>query len=340
MIIKDDHPIPRFMPTNLPPEYFEADKRYREASTPEEKILRLEELLSTIPKHKGTDHLRADLRNRLAKLKASAQTRKKSSGAASAFHINKEGAGQVALIGPANTGKSSLLTALTNAQPEISAAPYTTRLPTPGMMLVENVPIQLVDTPALDRTYVEAELFNLIRQADFLLLVVDLQTYPLQQLEETIAILEEHRIEPIQRARRVEDQRGLVVKPLLVLANKCDDDELEELYTIFCQELEEEWPCLPVSATSGRNLGFMQQRVLAALDVIRVYAKPPGREPDMSAPFILKRGSTVADLALKVHHDFYERLAFARVWGSSAFEGQMVQKEYVLQDGDIVELRA
>ncbi|HSF80398.1 MAG TPA: GTPase [Anaerolineales bacterium] len=327
------------MPTNLPPEYFEADKRYREASTPEEKILRLEELLSTIPKHKGTDHLRADLRNRLAKLKASAQTRKKSGSAASAYQIDKEGAGQVVLVGPTNTGKSSLITALTNALPEVSATPYTTRTPMPGMMMVENVPVQLVDTPALDRTYVEPELFNLIRQADFVLLVVDLQTYPVQQLEEAIAILEERRIVPSHRAARYEGQRGMVSKPLLVLANKCDDNEIEELYTIFCQLLDEEWPCLPVSAVSGRNLGFMKQRVLLALDVIRVYAKPPGREPDMNTPFVLKRGSTVADLALKVHHDFYDRLAFARVWGSSAFDGQMVQKDYVLDDGDIVELR-
>ncbi len=327
------------MPTNLPPEYFEADKRYRAASTPEEKILRLEELLSTIPKHKGTDHLRADLRNRLAKLKAAAQTRKKSGGAASAYQIDKEGAGQVVLIGPTQTGKSSLLTLLTNALPEISATPYTTRTPTPGMMLVESVPIQLVDTPALDRTYVEPELFNLIRLADFILLVVDLQTYPVQQLEEAILILEEHRIVPSHRAGRFADQRGVIAKPLLVLANKCDDDDLEELYTIFCQLLPEEWPCLPVSALTGRNLGFLQRRVLEALDVIRVYARPPGSEPDLETPFILKRGSTVSDLALLVHRDFYDRLASARVWGSSAFDGQMVQKDYVLEDGDIVELR-
>ncbi|UCH61179.1 MAG: TGS domain-containing protein, partial [Anaerolineales bacterium] len=320
-------------------EYFEADKRYREASTPEEKILRLEELLSTIPKHKGTDHLRADLRNRLAKMKAAAQTRKKAGGAASAYQIDKEGAGQVVMVGPTNTGKSSLLTTLTNALPEISPTPYTSRTPTPGMMLVENVPVQLVDTPALDRSYVEPELFNLIRLADFILVVVDLQTYPVQQLEETIAILEEHRIVPSQRASRFEGQRGVTSKPLLVLANKCDDNEMEDLYAIFCQLLPEEWPCLPVSATSGRNLSFMQQRLLAALDVIRVYAKPPGSEPDLETPFILKRGSTVADLAIKVHRDFYDRLASARVWGSSAFDGQMVQKDYVLADGDIVELR-
>lgn len=327
------------MPTNLPPEYFEADKRYREASTPEEKILRLEELLSTIPKHKGTDHLRADLRNRLAKLKAASQTRKKSGSLASAFQIDKEGAGQVALLGPANTGKSSLLSALTNALPEISPAPFTTRLPTPGMLSVDRVPIQLIDTPPIDSPHLEPELYNLIRRADILLLVVDLQTNPVQQLEETILNLEQHRIVPAHRAQHYPDSRGLALKPMLVLANKCDDDELEELYTIFCQELAEEWPCLPVSALSGRNLGFMKQRLLAALDVIRVYAKPPGREPDLEAPFVLKKGSTVADLALKVHHDFYERLAFARVWGSSAFEGQMVQKDYLLQDGDIVELR-
>lgn len=144
------------MPTNLPPEALEAEQRYRAAKSVAEKIATLEEFISLIPKHKGTDKLRADLRRRLSKLKAEAtQARKKVSKRDSAFHIEKEGAGQAVIIGPANVGKSALVATLTNATPEVSPAPYTTWEPTPGMMPIENIQVQLVDTPPLDRDYVE-----------------------------------------------------------------------------------------------------------------------------------------------------------------------------------------
>src|SRR5512136_1570098 len=135
------------MPTNLPPECAELEARYRAATSTEDKIDALEELLAAIPKHKGTDHLRADLRSRLAKLKDSSQGRRGAAHAASPFRIEREGAGQVAVIGSPNTGKSALVAALTNASPEVAAYPFTTRAPTPGMMLAEEVQIQLVDTP-------------------------------------------------------------------------------------------------------------------------------------------------------------------------------------------------
>jgi ribosome-interacting GTPase 1 len=79
--------------------------------------------------------------------------------------------------------------------------------------------------------------------------------------------------------------------------------------------------------------------VYQRLDIIRVYAKPPGKEADLERPFVLKKGSTIAELGRKIHRDFFDRLKTARVWGSTAFEGQMVQRDYVLHDGDIVELR-
>jgi ribosome-interacting GTPase 1 len=131
------------MPTNLPPDYFAAG-RYRAAETSAEKIACLEEMLSLIPRHKGTEHLVGDLRHRLAKLKASAQVRKKTGRQESAWHFDREGVGQVVVVGPTNVGKSALVEALTNASPEVSAAPLTTWRPTPGMMPVENVQIHLI----------------------------------------------------------------------------------------------------------------------------------------------------------------------------------------------------
>ena len=327
------------MPTNLPPDYFEAETLYKEAQTPEEKVARLEEMISTIPKHKGTDHLRADWRRRLAKLKEAAQTRKKTGGQVSPYVIDKEGAGQVVVLGPANAGKSALVAALTNARPEVSAAPFSTWSPTPGMMLVDNVQIQLIDTPPLNADYIDPEMINLIRRADYLLLVLNLQTNPDQQLEQIIQILESYRIIPDHRESLYDSKIGLAFKPLLVLANKCDDEDTVEVYELFCELMDHEWNCLPVSAETGRNLGLLKQRLFDELGIIRIYSKAPGKEPDRSAPFVMKKGSTIEEFARKIHKDFYEKLTFARVWGSSLFDGQMVQRDYVLQDEDVVELR-
>lgn len=327
------------MPTNLPAEYYEAEERYKAAESPAERIRLLEELISTVPKHKGTDKLRADLRRRLSKLKSSAHKTKGASRHDSVWQFDKEGAGQVVLIGLANVGKSSLVQALTNANPEVSDYPFTTRLPMPGMMLVGGVPIQIIDTPPLDREYLEPELFDLIRWVDVLMIVLDLQTYPEQQLQRTIEILQEHHITPRRAVDLIGKQERTTIKPSIIVANKCDDDELQELFDIFCQLMEEDWSCIPVSAVSGRNLDRLQREILDRLGIMRVYSKPPGKEADLSAPFILKEGSSVEEFAGKVHKDFVNNLKMARVWGSAAFEGQVVGRDYILSDGDVIELR-
>ncbi len=328
------------MPANLPPEYFEVERRYREAESPREKIALLEELISTVPKHKGTDHLRADLRRQLAKLKAAAQSKKKPSRQASAFHITREGAGQAVVVGPANVGKSALVAVLTNADPEVANYPYTTWVPTPGMMPFENVQIQLVDTPPLDLEFNGGELFDLIRRADLILLVIDLQADPLGQMEDALTILESHRIVPRRRSTPPTDQEGQPpAKPMIVVVNKCDDEDFDADYQALRELLGDDLPLLAVSAITGRNLEQLKHLVFEHLGVIRVYSKPPGKEPDLTAPFVLKKGTTVEELAGKVHKDFLEKLKTARIWGSGAFDGQPVGRDYVLQDGDIVELR-
>ena len=327
------------MPTNLPPEYFEAEKRFRQAQSPTEKITSLEELISTVPKHKGTDKLRADLRRQLSRLKQDNQSRKKHGTHQSAFHIDKEGAGQAIVLGTANVGKSSLVAALTNAEPEVSPAPYTTWKPMPGMMMIENIQVQLVDTPPLDRDFVEPGLFDLIRRSELILLLVDLQADPLKQLDYSISILKDHRIIPLSLQDRHEGLERVSFIPFIILANKCDDETMDETFEIFCELFEGECPVMPISAATGRNFEALKTRVYQRLDVIRVYAKPPWEEADLEKPFVLKRGSTIIQFAEKVHRDFYNNLKSARVWGSSQFEGQMVQRDYELQDGDIVELR-
>lgn len=327
------------MPTNLPPEYFEVERRYRAATEPADKIALLEELIRTIPKHKGTDKLRADLRRRISRLKDASQSKKGGARRDSAFHIDKEGAAQVLVIGPANAGKSSLVAALTNASPEVAPFPNTTWKPTPGMMPVDDIQIQLVDTPPIDREYVEPELIDLIRRADLILLVVDLQTDPMAQLEQALATLDDYRIVPYRFKEKIARHQGLTFVRVQVLANKNDDESSDEDVGIFTELIDGDWPVLAVSAATGRNLELLKRAVVERLELIRVYSKAPGKEPDFTAPFVLKRGSTVADFAGMVHQDFAKRLKTARLWGKSVFDGQLVQREHELQDGDVVELR-
>ena len=296
------------MPTNLPPEYYHAEQRYKTAESDSEKIDALEEMLSKIPKHKGTDKLRADYRRRLSKLKSSARTKKKTGSHHSAFRVPREGPGQVVVIGASNAGKSALVVKLTNASPEVSETPYTTWQPTPGMMSVDDVQVQLVDTPPLDRDYLEPELFDLIRQADILLLMVDLQTYPIEQLENTIAVLKSHKIVP-EHMESSDPDGGFVTRiPLLVLANKCDGDGCDEVFELFCQLLEGDWPVMPVSVETGYNLDELKQYVFDQLGIIRIYSKVPGKEADLETPYVMQKGSTLEEFAGKIHQDFLKNL--------------------------------
>jgi len=327
------------MPTNLPPEYFDVEKRYRTARTPAEKLAFIEEMLTIIPKHKGTDKLRADLRRRVSKLKSAAETKKSIARHESPYHINKEGAGQVVIVGATNVGKSALVAALTNAAPEVADFPHTTWKPTPGMMPIGGIQIQLIDTPPLSKEYVDPEMMDLIRRCDLVLLMVDLQTDPLQQFEDTVALLEENRIVPLRLKDRYTDWRAICPVPFLIMANKNDDAATDENLDIFRELLADNWPMVAASVATGRNMDLLAAAIVERLNIIRVYSKSPGKKPDLSSPFVLKKGSTVADFALKVHQDFAKKLKSAKVWGSAVFDGQMVQRDYVLQDGDVVELQ-
>jgi len=327
------------MPANLPPEYFDVEKRYRTARTPAEKLACIEEMLTIIPKHKGTDKLRADLRRRVSKLKSAAEAKKSIAKHESAYHINKEGAGQVVIVGAANVGKSTLVASLTRAAPQVADFPHTTWTPTPGMMPIENIQVQLIDTPPLSKEYVDPEMMDLIRRCDLVLLMVDLQTDPLQQFEETVALLDEHRIVPLRLKDRYTDRQGVCPVPFLIMANKNDNAATDENLDIFRELLADDWPMVAASVTTGRNMDLLKATIFDRLNIIRVYSKTPGKKPDLSSPFVLTKGGNIADFAGKVHQDFAKKLKSAKVWGSSVFDGQMVQRDYVLQDGDVVELQ-
>ena len=326
------------MPTNLPPDYFAAERKFHEAESITAKIACLEEMFATIPKHKGTDHLRADLRRKISKLKTE-QHRKKGTGRhESEYHIEREGCGRVALVGPTNTGKSSLLAAYTHALPKISDSPFTTWTPTPGMMTFENVHIQLIDTPPLNQEITKPELFDLIRTSDLILLILDLQAFPIPQFQDSIALLGKHKILSNHLRDRTAEPEQKNFLPFVIVVNKDDDPHYDDDFEVLCELLGQDWPFISTSVKTHRHLDELRKICYAKLDLIRIYAKPPGHETDRGQPFVLKRGSTIEDFAAKVHKDFLTNLKTARVWGSGVYDGQPVAKDHILEDGDIVEL--
>lgn len=324
------------MPANLPPQYFEAEKRYRRARTPQEKVEALEDMLSIMPKHKGTDRLRAELRTKIAKFYDEAQKRPFIGRKGSLlYYIKKEGAGQAVLVGLPNVGKSQLVSAVTEASPEVADYPFTTQVPIPGMMKFENIQIQLVDVPAITAPQVDSWLPNVLRNADLLLIVVDLSQDPVTQVEAIIERLEKFRINLFDQA---EVEPRTVQKRALIIGNKRDLEGAEEGYQRLSSRYGEEFPLVCLSAREGDGLEELGENIYRALDVIRVYTKAPGEKPDLTEPVVVKKGSTVEEVAESVHKDFRSKLKYALVWGSGKFDGQQVKRQHVLQEGDIVEL--
>ncbi len=329
------------MPANLTAQYKAAEERYRQATGHEEKLDALREMLALLPKHKGTEKLQADLRKRIAKLEDEGEHVAKSGHRGpDAGHVKKEGAGQWALVGPPNSGKSSLLAALTHAHPEIAEYPFTTRVPYPGMMAFEDVQVQLVDTPAVAAGHTESWLPNLARNADGLLAILDVAADdPEEGWRAVVDLLEHARVWPAGRPHPEGASPLLVERPFLVLANKCDLDPDGTFAALVRDAIWPEPPFLPVSAARGDGLDALRPRLFAELSRIRVYTKEPGHKPDLGRPFVLPTGAKVEDLANLIHRDVAARLKFARIWGAHArFDGQQVDRHHVLEDRDVVEL--
>ena len=324
------------MPANLPPQYFEAEKGFRLAKNPAEKIVALEEMLAIMPKHKGTDHLRAELRRRIAKLTQALD--KKSATQRATMVIEKEGAAQVAVIGMPNSGKSQLVSSITNASPTVAEYPFTTHTARPGMMEFENIKIQLIDTPPLAFQPIEFWLPPMLRRAGALLVIVDLSDASLGQLETIISQLEGMRIGIGDRKALDEAGRVLTQKKALIIGNKVDLDNASESYTTLHNKYKQQFPVIAISARQGVGLEELRLKIYQMLDIIRVYTKAPGEKPDFADPIILDRGSTLEDAAASVHKDFRAKLKYARIWGSGKHDGVMVKRDHILQDGDVIEL--
>lgn len=332
------------MPANLSPEYKAAEAAFRKTRDPQERLAALREMLRTIPKHKGTEHLQADIKSRIKDLSDQLEggVRKSGGHGGPALVVRPEGAAQLALIGPPNAGKSSLHARLTGSNAHAGPYPFTTQYPEAGMMPFRDIYFQLVDLPPVAAEHPLPWLVNTLQTADAALLVVDLADPScIDQLQSMQDVLGRQRVTLSDRwdaTAADEDPFALSLRCLL-LANKADgisdvDAELQVLRELTGAR----WPMLAVSAATGLGLGDVGPWLFEHLGIVRVYTKVPGHPADRHRPFTLRRGQTVADVARQVHGDVASSLRYARVWGHSAFEGQQVGPDHVLDDGDVVEL--
>jgi hypothetical protein len=322
------------VPANLTPQYLEAEKAFRAAKSPEEKIAALEEMMATIPRHKGTDHLWRDLRRKMAEL--SEQAGKKAGGARSSMLIDKEGAAQVAVIGLTNSGKSQLVGTVTNATPLTGDYPFVTQAPTPGMMKFENIQIQLIDTPPLAPQIMQWWMAHLCRRADTLVIVINLGKDPIAQMTEILQHLADMRISI--GVGNIDEEVVIVQKKALIVGNKLDLSGAPENLAKLKEKYGQQLPIVAISALEMNGLEEMMQKIYEVLDIIRVYTKAPGEKTDYTDPIIVPRGSTLAEAAATVHKDFASKLKYARIWGSGKHDGIAASRNHVLQDGDVIEL--
>jgi ribosome-interacting GTPase 1 len=389
------------MPANLPAE---AKQKYREASlarNPEEKIKKLQEFMSLFPKHKGTENLRAQVKRKISLLKQEIEDKKqKRTGVATGpkVFVEKEGDAQIVILGPTNVGRSSLLSTLTNAKVAILGYPYTTTEPTPGMFNYQDLQLQLVEAPALMEGSSEGGAWGLqtltsARNADGLVLMVDLSQDPVEQFSLISGELEKSRILTRKPKARIEIEKmhmgaklkfivlgrlvdctvkdvarllrsygirdatvkirgeatlddveeaifeGKVYRPAIVLANKADHPLAAERLEQLKEAVGDELKVIAVSCATGAGVEELGAELFGMLDIIRVYTKEPNKREASMRPFTIRKGSTVFDLAKRIHSDFYEQFSYAKVWSKRLrFSPQKVGGTFALEDGDTVEI--
>lgn len=310
------------MPTNVPPHFYEAEKRYKSATTPQEKIMFLQEMLAIMPHHKGTDKLQADIRTRIAK--HTKEMEKKQSTRVFTYDIRKEGVAQILFLGAPNSGKSQLLSVITSAFSPAAAYPFTTTKPVIGMMQYENIQMQLIDLPAINHEFTKKWGKTLAYKAELILAVLDISD----------------NIETVKSSMAQVREVLFGDKKIIIVANKFDLPQSSKNIELL-RFYEPSIPIIPVSAQYKTNLDALKSQIYKSLDIIRVYTKAPNKKPELTDPIVLPRGKTLMDAAALLHKEFLENLKFARLWShpgtNGKFNGQRVERNHMLEDGDIIE---
>jgi len=301
------------MPTNVDYKYANAEARYLVAKTDKEKLEALEEMMQTMPKHKSAEALRKNIRTRYKKIKEKIETNKqKKKATARKLGIKKQEM-QAVLVGLANSGKSSILSCLTNASPEIAPYAYTTKHPNLGTLDYEGCKIQLIDMPAIENEICDLSIMN---TADTLLIVIE-KTGQLKEIETFLENATSSRI---------------------IIFNKSDLFSSEEKRKISSFLQSKKYNFQMVSCLTGDNLPSLKNKIFQSFHKIRVYTKEPGKPADKEDPLILPQVSCVKDAAEKILHGLSKQIKETRVTGpSSKFPNQKVGLEHVLKDKDIVE---
>ena len=329
------------MPANLTHQYLKAEAAYRRATSAEEELRCLQNMLREIPKHKGTDKLQSDLKRKISQArKLASDVPSHAAGQGHRQRIPRQGAGRAVLIGAPNAGKSQLVTKLTRANPEVAPYPFTTHKPQPAMMPWHDVMVQLIDTPPITAEAFDPTLLGLLRGADLALLTIDLgEAAGIDGAQQIVECLQQTKTRLGTESYLDLADLGVSYTQTLAVLNKCDLPDFSEnlplLDAFFPLALER----FPVSANTGEGLEALSKAIFDALDVVRIYTKlPNSKEPDFDRPFTIQRGGTLLEIAQLIHKDLASNLKHARVWGRHVHDGTIVNGDYLLHDQDVVEL--
>jgi ribosome-interacting GTPase 1 len=319
------------MPANLPQIYHKIEGRLKFAATPEEKIPILKEMLAVMPKHKGTDGLRAELNSKIAKLKKEAK-KKPQARRLDMNYVPKMGIAQVVLMGPPNSGKSTVLSKLTNAEPEVASYPFTTQKPDVGMIEFENVQIQLVDTPPLYENFHPPWLLALGRSSDVIIGLIDGSKADLaKELDSLLSRLEDGLI--FLESKDYYSGDELMKKNGFIIISRSGDRDLK----FFDEKYNKRLNFFNFDLNS--DLEVLKRNIYKSLNLIRIYTKPPAKEADFTEPVVLREGATVLDAAYHIHKDFADKMKYTKLWRGNRNPKQ-VGPEEVLMEGDVVEFHS
>ncbi len=298
--------------TNQSPFYKKAEAKFLSAGTDEERLIYLEEMIRECPKHKSSEKMLAQLRTRHKKLQEKIEKGKKS-GKTSKQGIKKEDL-QAAIVGFTNTGKSSLLSLLTNAKPRIAEHDFTTKSPQIGITNFYGTSIQLIEVPAFESEYYDKGLVN---TADTILIIIN-------DLKDIIDI-----------------EKGLrkAYGKRIIIFNKTDLLDKNEIRKISATLSSKKYDFVLVSTKANEGLEQLKNKLFQSFNKIRVFTKEPGKEKT-KRPIILAPEATVVEVAEKILKGFSNKVKETKIWGpSSKFPGQVVGLQHKLKDMDVVEFK-
>lgn len=298
------------MPINAGFEYAEAEKKYFQASTDEERIKALEEMLRSAPSHKGSEKFRGDIRLKIKRLKESVIKAKKS-GKSSKKGIKKADL-QVVLIGLTNSGKSSILKSLTNANPKIASYGFTTTEPEIGTLNYKGCNIQLIDLPPFASEFFD---LGIVNNADTLLIVIEKM----------------HEIDDIKIHLKNANAKKIIVFNKIDLYDENTKRKISETMKT------KKYNFVLISTHTKEGLEELKEKIFRSFDVIRIFTRQPGKKED-EVPVIMPPNSTLEQVAEKILHGYSKKVKYAKVWGPSAkFLGQQIGLKHVVKDKDIIE---